>query len=82
MLGSYDPLLHGWVSRAPLLAGHEGAVTVGGLFRPFALVDGRAAGIWRLSGREVQLEPFGRLSREVRAALDADAEAVVAFLFS
>src|SRR6185436_10800684 len=48
LLGSYDPVLHGWVSREPILAGHAGIVTDNGLFRPFALVDGRAVATWRL----------------------------------
>ena len=45
LLGAYDPVLHGWVSRAPILANNGPVVTVNGLFRPFAMVDGRAVGI-------------------------------------
>jgi winged helix DNA-binding protein len=80
LLGSYDPLLLGWTSRAPLLEPHEDRVTVEGLFRPFALVRGRATATWKLSGGEVELEPFGRLARKDRAALDADAKDVLRFL--
>jgi hypothetical protein len=80
LLGSFDPVLLGWTSRAPLLGKSEGAVTVGGMFLPFAIVRGRGAATWKLRGDEVQLEPFGRLSRADRAALEADAADVVRFL--
>jgi hypothetical protein len=80
LLGSYDPVLHGWRSREPLLGMHEQRVTIGGLFRPFALVDGRAVAAWSLRDGAVVLEPFQRLPRDVEGALAADAEAVARFL--
>ena len=80
LLGSYDPVLHGWTSREPLLGPNEPRVTIGGLFRPFALVDGRAVAAWTLRDGAVVLEPFQRLPRRVAAALGADAEAVLRFL--
>jgi hypothetical protein len=80
LLGSFDPLLHGWVSREPILGGHAGIVTDNGLFRPFALVDGRAAATWRWQAGRVVLEPFAPLGDDVAAALDADAADVVRFL--
>jgi hypothetical protein len=80
LLGSFDPLLLGWRSREPILGRNAGLVTVGGLFRPFALVGGRAVATWRLAGGSVTLEPFARLPRAVRAALAADAEDVVRYL--
>ena len=80
LLGSYDPVLLGWTSREPLLGPHRGAITVNGLFRPFALVRGRAAATWSMRGGEVALEPFSPLTREDAAALDADAADVVRFL--
>ncbi len=55
LLGAYDPVLMGWTSRAPITAGHDRAIVSGGLFRPFALVGGRAAATWRIEGREVVL---------------------------
>ena len=82
LLGSYDPLLHGWVDREPVLGSASGIVTVNGLFRPFALVDGRAAGIWSLTGDTVNLSAFAPLAEPVAAALDADADDVVRFLRS
>lgn len=80
LLGPYDPLLLGWVSRAPVLGPHRHVVTVNGLFRPFALVRGRAAATWRLAGVEVTLAPFGRLAKADRAALEQDAADVQRFL--
>lgn len=80
LLGSFDPLLHGWVSREPILGQHTGVITVNGLFRPFALVDGRAAAIWGLSGGVVTLSPFAELPADVEAALAAEADAVRRFL--
>ena len=80
LLGPYDPVLLGWASREPILRGHEGIVTVNGLFRPFALVAGEAAGIWAYTGGEVQLRPFGALPVDIEAALAADARDVQRFL--
>jgi hypothetical protein len=80
LLGAYDPVMHGWVSREPILAGHESVVTVNGLFRPFAMVDGQAAGIWRWQAGEVVIEPFGHLRPRDASALRADARAVVGYL--
>ncbi|HET8639846.1 MAG TPA: winged helix DNA-binding domain-containing protein [Solirubrobacterales bacterium] len=80
LLGSFDPLLLGWESRGPIVGAHKALVTTNGLFRPFALVDGRAAAIWRLSDGKVSIEPFGTLAAGVRAALDAEAADVAHFL--
>lgn len=82
LLGSYDPLLHGWVDRSPIVGRHAGIVTDNGLFRPFALVDGRAVATWSLTAGRVELKPFARLTSSVRAALTADAADVVRFLDS
>ena len=46
LLGAFDPVLLGWVSREPLLDVEQKIVTVGGMFYPFALVRGRAAALW------------------------------------
>ncbi len=80
LLGAFDPLLMGWCSREQILAEHEPRVVSGGMFRPIALVGGRAAATWSLSGRRVVLEPFARMERGAVAALEADAEDVVRFL--
>ena len=80
LLGSYDPLLHGWVDRKPVLGSATGIVTVNGLFRPFALVGGRAVATWALATGQVALAPFAPLPEPVAAALRADAQDVVRFL--
>jgi hypothetical protein len=80
LLGPYDPVLLGWASREPILRGHEGIVAVNGLFRPFALVEGEAAGIWAYTGGEVQLRLFGALPDHIEPALAAEACDVQRFL--
>lgn len=81
LLGAFDPVLHGWESREPLLGTHgQAIVTRNGVFRPFALVEGRAVATWTLSRGEIALSPFGRMGREVSAALEADAKDVMRFL--
>ena len=80
LLGSFDPLLHGWVAREPVLGAAKGIVTVNGLFRPFALAGGRAVAIWTMPAGQVVLNPFAPLPEPVAAALRADAQDVVRFL--
>ncbi len=82
LLGAFDPLLLGWTSRADVLGEHadSGIVTSNGIFRPFALVRGRAAATWRLARGAVALAPFGRLAGGDAAALRRDAADVVRFL--
>ena len=80
LLGGFDPLLHGWVDRTPVLDDHTSIVTVNGIFRPFALVNGRAVATWSMPRGRVTLEPFGPIAAPVRAALDRDAADVERFL--
>jgi hypothetical protein len=80
LLGSFDPVLHGWVSRAPMLVDKEPIITLNGVFRPFALVRGRAVAVWSMRAGEIELKPFGRLRRADADALSTDALAVVAYL--
>lgn len=80
LLGGFDPLLHGWVDRAPVLGGNQRIVTTNGVFRPFALVAGRAVAIWSMPRGRVALEPFGRLPAPVREELGREAADVERFL--
>jgi len=80
LLGAFDPLLLGWESRQPILGSAQRIVTVNGLFRPFALVRGRAAAIWAIPRGEVDITPFGELAAADAAALDAEAADVKRFL--
>jgi hypothetical protein len=80
LLGAVEPVLLGWTSRDPIVGRHAAAVVSGGVFRPFALVDGRAVATWRVVGSQVELVPLERLGRATRAALDRDGRDVLRFL--
>jgi hypothetical protein len=81
LLGSFDPVLLGWASRDPILGPHhQQIVTTNGIFRPFALVGGRAAGLWKWTTGQVAMEPFASLPAEAEAALAAEAADVQRFL--
>jgi hypothetical protein len=80
LLGQYDPLLLGWVSRVPILGSHGSDIVGNGLFHPFALVRGRAVARWKISEGRVALSPFAPLKRVDRVALEADAADVIRFL--
>lgn len=80
LLGSFDPVLLGWSSREPVLGDRQDIVTVNGLFRPFALVAGRAAGTWAYRRGDVELDPFDALPADVAVALAEEASDVRRFL--
>ena len=80
LLGSFDPLLFGWTSREPVLGAHGTAVVSGGVFRPFVIVDGRAAATWTIGRGGVTMKPFRPLSRQDASALTADAKDVLRFI--
>jgi hypothetical protein len=80
LLGPFDPLLLGWRSREFVLGDAQGVVTTNGIFRPIALVDGRAAGTWRMPGGRVQLELWGEMRADISEALNRESLAVEAFL--
>jgi hypothetical protein len=80
LLGMFDPVLHGWADRSFVTAGHGDVVTSNGLFRATALVGGRVAGTWSLTGGTVVLTPLRRLPAAVRADLNDEAHDVLRFL--
>ncbi len=82
LLGAFDPLLLGWTSRELILGPHTHLVTMNGIFRPFALVKGRAVGTWKLNRGKVAIEPLGRVSKAASLALAADAADVERFMAS
>jgi hypothetical protein len=55
-----------------------------GWLSPVLLVDGRMEGVWRHEAKggavAVEIEPFGRLGKGVRAAAEAEAHRLAAFL--
>lgn len=80
LLGAFDPVLLGWTSREPILGPHTHLVTMNGIFRPFAMVKGRAVASWRLNRGKVAIEPLGRIAKAATAALEADAADVERFM--
>ncbi|HEX6753887.1 MAG TPA: winged helix DNA-binding domain-containing protein [Solirubrobacterales bacterium] len=80
LIGAYDPVLLGWTSREQIIAPHNHLVTNNGLFRPFAMVDGRAVATWKLNRGKVTIEPLGRVTKKAMASLEADAVEVERFM--
>lgn len=80
LLGAFDPLLLGWVSREQLVGQHGDAVVSGGVFRACALVAGRVVATWRLTGSRVELSPLEPLDDRTASALARDGQDVVRFL--
>lgn len=80
LLGVFDPLLCGWATRQPFTGDHDAEVAVGGMFRPVALVRGRAVGTWGLPGGRVALDLLDPLAPAEAAALDREVADVERFL--
>jgi hypothetical protein len=80
LLGGFDPLLHGWVDRRPVLGDNQTIVTTNGIFKPFALVAGRAVATWTMPAGRVTLQPFKPLAAGVLADLGREARDVERFL--
>ncbi|MGD0452504.1 MAG: winged helix DNA-binding domain-containing protein [Solirubrobacteraceae bacterium] len=81
LLGAFDPVLLGWRSREALLdPANQPVVTINGVFRPFALVRGRAVATWTMPAGTVVLKPFAPLTRRDEQALRADATDVMRYL--
>jgi hypothetical protein len=80
LLGAYDPLLLGWTSRDEVVGPHKLLVTINGIFRPFALVEGRAVARWGLAGGKVRIEHLDQVRKKDAAALSDDAQRVLEYL--
>lgn len=80
LIGAYDPVLLGWTSREQIIAPHNHLVTNNGLFRPFAMVNGRAVANWKLNRGKVTIEPLSRITKKAMAALEVDANDVERFM--
>jgi hypothetical protein len=80
LLGAFDPLLLGWTSREEVVGPHKLLVTINGIFKPFALVEGRAVATWRLAGGKVTIEPLGKVTKKAMKALEEEAQRVLDFL--
>jgi hypothetical protein len=82
LLGAFDPLLLGWASREQVVGEHRVLVTTNGIFRPFALVKGRAVSTWRFQKGQVEIEHLERVTAKAARELEADAAAVERYLAS
>lgn len=80
LLGAYEPVLLGWTSREAILGPHRQLVTINGIFKPFAMVKGRAVATWRLNRGKVTIEPLERVTKAATAALAAEAADVERFM--
>jgi hypothetical protein len=80
LLGAFDPLLLGWMSREDIVGPHKMLVTINGIFRPFALVKGRAVSTWRFKAGKVTIEHLGKVTKKTASALEADAVEVERFM--
>lgn len=80
LLGAFDPVLLGWTSRERIIGRHTGLVTNNGIFRPFALVDGRAVARWGFARGKVTIEPLQRIPADAGAALETEVTDVERFL--
>lgn len=82
LLGAFDPLLLGWTSREEVVGPHKRLVTINGIFRPFALVKGRAVATWRLAGGKVTIEHLERVTKKDAKTLEGEASEVLEFMES
>jgi hypothetical protein len=80
LLGAFDPLLLGWQSRGQVAGEHKLLVTTNGVFRPFALVKGRAVATWRFQKGKVEIEHLESVTKKATKELEADARAIEAYL--
>jgi ribosomal 50S subunit-recycling heat shock protein len=55
-------------------------VTMNGIFRPFALVKGRAVATWKVDRGKVRIEHLGAVTKKAARELEADGDAVASYL--
>jgi hypothetical protein len=81
LLPAFDPYLLGWKDRSfALPAKHAKQVHPGGgMVRATAIDAGAKVVATWTSPRDPKIEPFGHVSKELRAALEADAQEVASF---
>lgn len=80
LLGGFEPVLLGWVSREAIVGPHRDSIAMQGIFRSFAMVEGRAVATWKLPRTGFDLQPLAELAPGVAAALEEDAADVRRFL--
>lgn len=80
LLGGFDPILHGWVSRKEFVPIDQGVVTSNGIFRPTALVDGQVVATWTMPKGQATLKPISEIPGRAMQALAEEAEDVARYL--
>jgi winged helix DNA-binding protein len=84
LLPAFDEWLLGWRSRDLVLPPEHARRVApgGGIIRPVAIADGRVFATWRLDRKRkrIELDPFGRVTQAMRAGVEAEVEAIGAFL--
>ena len=80
LLGPFDPVLHGWVSRESFVGAHRSVVTVNGIFRATCLVGGRVVGTWTHPAKGMTIDLLENVDTSARQRLATDAEDVARFL--
>lgn len=87
LLPRWDTYVLGYRSRDVMLhPSHSPRVCIGGVIKPTVCVDGSIDGSWELrrerTGWRLELMPFGRVSRALRAAVVAEVDSIADFLGS
>lgn len=84
LLGSFDPILHGWESREWIVPGakERGVVTTNGLFRPTVLEGREITGTWTLTSGEFAFSHFRQPTPTTAEALEGERLAVIDYLES
>ena len=80
LLGPFDPLLLGWRSRAFVVDDTPEVVTTNGIIRAIALVDGRAAGTWKMTAGRVELNLWSEPDQPTASALEGEATEIEAYV--
>jgi hypothetical protein len=82
LLPAFDPFVVGTRPRGHLVAQrHEARIyRAQGWISAVVLVDGAAAGTWKQERGRVEIEPFGRISKATRGAIDEEAERLRVFV--
>lgn len=85
LLSAFDNYLVGYRERELIIdVAHRPQVYVGGVIRPTVLLDGHVIGTWRLDRNPdtatVEVRPFNVLTRNVRAAVEAEVDDIGRFL--
>ncbi|MCB0871258.1 MAG: AlkZ family DNA glycosylase [Solirubrobacterales bacterium] len=82
LLGSFDPILHGWESREWIVPdeAQRAVVTTNGIFRPTIFARGEVIGTWKLASGRFELNPFNEPDPGEAKALEREMERVREYL--